>query len=186
MLQDASRNPEAVRKEQQANQDRGWVPKTAPERMRIRLFQLYPYPAPRQFKHTVTYQLWQHFLQLFGIHLVQVLCLRLPRCPCCRFCRQRERKGKAVRGVWELSRGGSRPGRRAGALGGRWPVAPDEAGSGLQLCRRQQSRSWTRGSKVLGEEAGAHRSKAGARVALCAHLERRPSATRPSAAARHR
>lgn len=40
MLQEASRNPEAVRKEQQASQDRGWVLKTAPENMRIRLSQL--------------------------------------------------------------------------------------------------------------------------------------------------
>lgn len=27
-------------------------------------------------------QLWQYFLQLFSIHLLQVLCLSLPSCPC--------------------------------------------------------------------------------------------------------
>lgn len=39
VLQEASRNPEAVRQEQRVSHDRRWVLKTAPERLRIRLFE---------------------------------------------------------------------------------------------------------------------------------------------------
>lgn len=74
-----------------------------------------------------------------------------------------------------------------------WSSAPDESGKLGQdsSCagdsRAEAGREELKVGQVLREEAGAHRSKAGAgRGALCAHLGRRRSATRPSAAARRR
>ncbi|KAI1232550.1 hypothetical protein IHE44_0007018 [Lamprotornis superbus] len=81
-----------------ASQHQEWAG-ARPHHRQLRSVQPAMHFSAKPFGPTVTYQLWQHFLQLLRIHLLQVLCLSLPSCPCRRFYSPSERRGRAVRDV---------------------------------------------------------------------------------------